>query len=289
MACENYLRGLLLVGVFMLGILGIVASGGSSGGGGDDVNVSFPTPTLPAGAVRLDNMNATEIAEEAVLFISLLSSFADFKTEAPPSSAIEDVIKRTVEYLNQRDRGSPSVAARTDDLSAFFCPNGGSAIVNSSESGDTLQGTIDLTDCNLDLVIMINGSLSFISSENFTTLDYALRIGGTLTLSDGINPDAVFVLDFDNSGNDGTTDFSLTTDFSVDGRPGGGYLVTTIQPIVGNFFSFVYFSGQLIVDGADDTQLRITVVPGNMADVELDDGLGGPFVIVPPPIALPPL
>ncbi len=288
MAPEKYFREILLVGIYMLGLLGIVASG-SSGGGSDDINVSFPTPTLPVGAVKLDNMNATDIAEEAVLFISLLSGFADFKTVAPSSSAIEDIIKRTIEYVNQRDRGSPSVAARTDDLSAFFCPNGGSAIVNSDESGDTISGTIDLTDCDVGLGILINGRLSIIASENFTTLDYASRIGGTLTLSDGINPDAVFVMDFDISGNDGTGDFSLTTDFSVDGRPGGGYLVTTMQPIVGNFFSFVYFSGQLIVDGADNTQLRITVVPGNMADIELDNGLGGGFVIVPPPIALPPL
>ena len=136
--------------------------------------------------------------------------------------------------------------------------------------------------------ILFSGRLSFIASENFTTLDYSIRIGGTLTLSDGINPDAIFVMDFNNSGNDGTGDFSSTTDFSVDGRPGGGYLVTTLQPIVGNFFGVVYNSGQLVVDGSDNTQLRITVVPGNMASVELDEGLGGGFLPVPPDIALPP-
>lgn len=275
--------------LIVVSFVAISACGGSGGGGSDDdvVSVNFPTPTLPAGALKLDNTNATDIAEEAVSFISLFSSFVDFKTEAPPSSAIEGVIERTVAYINQRDRASSPVAARTDDLSLFFCPNGGSAIVNSSESGDTIQGTIDLTACDLDLVIMINGRLSFIASENFTTFDYSTRVGGTLTLSDGINPDAVFVLDFDSTGNDATTDFSNITDISVDGRPGGGYLVTTTQPIVGNVLAFIYFSGELIVDGADNTQLRITVVAGNMADVELDEGLGGGFVLVPPTIDLP--
>jgi len=55
MACEKYLRELLLVGIFMLGILGIVACGGGSSSSSDDnemivpVNVSLKDEHLSAG------------------------------------------------------------------------------------------------------------------------------------------------------------------------------------------------------------------------------------------------
>ena len=51
-------------------------------------------------------------------------------------------------------------------------------------------------------------------------------------------------------------------------------LVTTTQPLVGNAFALTVDSGQLIVEGADDTRIRITVTGVNAADVDLDDGSG---------------
>lgn len=277
---------LVLVVVYALGIVGIVASGSSGDGDDDSVNVSFPTPTLPANAITLNDANAREIAEESILFAVLLNNISDFKTETPPPPTINEVIEKTIEYVKRRGPGTSSIAARTEDLSAYFCPNGGSAIVNSNESDDSLLGRIDFTDCDIGLGILISGALSFDGTENSTTLDYQIRIGGTLVLSNGVDPDVTFVMDFNNSGNDGTGDFSNSTNYSVDGRPGGGYLVTTIQAVTGNYFSSIYQSGQLTVDGASNTQLRITVDVGNTANVELDDGLGGGFVPVPPPIDL---
>lgn len=42
MACEKYFRELLLAGIFMLGILGIVASGGGSSSSSDSPQTSVP-------------------------------------------------------------------------------------------------------------------------------------------------------------------------------------------------------------------------------------------------------
>jgi len=272
---KKWLRRLLLSGIYALGIAGIVASGGGGGGGSD--SVSFPTPTLPAGAVTLDAMNATDIAEEAVEFISIFSLLTDFdfKTEAPPT--VTDVIKQAIDQVNKwNGSSSPVATGATEDLSGLFCPNGGKAIANYSESGNSIEGRIDYTDCDIGFGILIDGRLSFRASDDSGTQAYSFRVGGTLTLSNGIDPDITFVLDLDTSGNDGTGAFSTTVTYSVEGIPGGGYLVTTTMPVEGNYNNFgdIFSSGELIVEGADNTRLRITVVPGDMADVDLDVGSG---------------
>ncbi len=46
MSCDKYLRELLLVGIYMLGVLGIIASGGGGGGssgGGETIDTTAPT------------------------------------------------------------------------------------------------------------------------------------------------------------------------------------------------------------------------------------------------------
>jgi hypothetical protein len=43
---------------------------------------------------------------------------------------------------------------------------------------------------------------------------------------------------------------------------------------VGNAFTLTVDSGQLIIEGADDTRIRITVTAINTADVDLDNGSG---------------
>jgi hypothetical protein len=60
----------------------------------------------------------------------------------------------------------------------------------------------------------------------------------------------------------------------LSGIPAGGFLVKTTQPLVGNAFALTVDSGQLIVEGANNTRLRITVTATNTADVDLDNGSG---------------
>jgi hypothetical protein len=239
----RWFRGFLLTSIFALGIIGIVASGSSDDDDDDDVTLNFPTTIeLPAGARTIDVGNAAITAQEAILFVSvvsLLGDIADFKTAAPPNieapPAFAHVIQQAIDKFYKRDPNTPSVATgAVENLSADFCagPGGGSAI-----------------------------------GEN-----YDIRIGGTLTVSDVGVPAVTFVFDFINNGNDLTGNFTADIFYSVDGAPGGGYLVTTQTIVTGTAFEIV--SGELIVEGSGGTRLLIQVVAPNTADVYLDTGDG---------------
>lgn len=290
----RWFRRFILTSIFTMGIVGILASGGGSGDG-DNVTLNFPTPTLPAGARALDTMNANDTALEATSYIAILNLFGDiydFKTaalppiEAPPG--IEDVIRQTIDQFYKRDPNSRSVATGVEEnVSAAFCPNGGTAIANSTDTDTSAQARIDFTACDIGLDV-INGDISLDISFDDATQDYSLRLGGTLIF----NGVSTFVFDNFNSGNDGTGDFTTAVSYSVEGIPGGGFLVKTETAIVGNFFSGDYFSGQLFVDG-NNSRVRITVVPTTTANVDVEeDSAGSPNVwvaAVPPTITLPPL
>jgi hypothetical protein len=47
---------------------------------------------------------------------------------------------------------------------------------------------------------------------------------------------------------------------------------------VGNAFLGEIDSGQLLIQGCNNTQIRITVIAVNTVRVELDEGLGGGYV-----------
>jgi hypothetical protein len=252
---------------------------GGGGGGGDDA-VSFPTPTLPAGAVKIDAMNAEAIATSVLDFTVVLFSIS-LKTEGPPS--IPQVIKLLTDQVTKRNRYLGSVAAgKTEDVSAFFCFTG-TAIDTFTENTNSVSGQIKFSNCDIGGGMILNGTFPYEGSWNNTTLDYNFHFGGSLTFDFGTDLVTV-VMNFFESGNDGTGDYSLTPSFSLDGIPDESYLVTTVQPLMGNFFSDVLTSGELNVEGADNTQLCMTVTAINTVTVEFDDGLGVGCVPLPPPL-----
>jgi hypothetical protein len=264
------------------------ACGGSGGGGGDD-DVDFPTPTLPATAVKIDAMNAAFIANSALDFTGILFGFAA-KTEGPPS--IPQVLKLVTGQVIKRNRNSGSnTAGKKEDISALFCFTG-TAINTFTEDANSVSGEIKFSNCDLDLGlgggsgIILDGTFPYEFSLNDVTFDYAAQYGGTLTFDDGIDRITI-VLNFSESGNDVTGDIALSPGFSLEGIPGGGYLVTTVQQIIGNINSTEFTSGEIDVEGADNTHLCITVTQINLATVKLDDGLGGGCVPLVPPLDIP--
>ena len=113
------IKHLNIVASFIIVTLSACGGGGGGGSGSGGNGVNFPTPTLPAGAVKIDATNAEDIADSALLFTTILSEFA-LKTEGPPS--IPQVIKLVTDQIFKRNRNFGSVAAReTDDISASFC------------------------------------------------------------------------------------------------------------------------------------------------------------------------
>lgn len=275
---KKYLRELLLSGIYMLGTLGIVASGGGGGGGSDDANVSFPTPTLPANAIVITHPmgNARAVAESAILFASATSG-GSLKTEEPPT--VLEIAKQAADHLVKRVRElSSAIAGRTEDLSSIFCVNdpAGSAIANFTETANSLSGVITYTNCEFFTDLFVDGNTSIIFNYNDVTEDYSQQLGGTLII-DYLGDIATVVSNVSESGNDLSGAFSTTLSFSVTGIPEGPYLVTTSQPLTGNFSSIV--DGELIVTGGIDmgpgnTRLRLDVVPGDQVDIYFDAGDG---------------
>ena len=276
LAEKRWIRRMLVGGICVLAALGIAACGGSSSSSDD--GVSFPNPTLPAGARVIAPGEAQGIAEDVVDEIDTFAVLAALRGEVTPSRP--DVLGLLSDLVRDRVRDSVNVATGvTEDISADICVDGGKAIVNSTETNTSESGNITFSSCNIGFGILLDGKISFSGSFNDTTLDYSIRIGGTLSISDGVET-VTLVMDFSDNGNDGTGDFTVTVSYSITGIPGGGYLVTTVQPLVGNAFSEIVTSGQLIVAGGSGTRIRITVVSGNTADVEFDDGSGGGFLPV---------
>lgn len=279
MVHTKYLRELLLVGIYVIGILGIVATGGGGGGGGgSDGGVSFPTPTLPANAIVITHPmgNARTVAESAILFASATSG-GTLKTEEPPT--VLEIAKQAADHLVERVRErSSAVAGRTEDLSFDFCVNfpAGSAIADITETANSVSGVITFTNCEFFTDLFVDGNTSIIFNYNDATEDYSQQLGGTLII-DYLGDIATVVSNVSESGNDFSGAFSTTLSFSVTGIPEGPYLVTTSQPLTGNFFSID--DGELIVTGGIDmgpgnTRLRLDVVPGDQVDIYFDAGDG---------------
>jgi hypothetical protein len=284
-------RRLMLISSIIL-----MASCGGSSGGGDDAGVGvgvaeerFPTPTLPAGAVKIDAGNAQEIANTVLEFTGILFEFPfALKTEGPLS--IPQAMKLVTDGINKRNRNLGSVVAgKTEDVSADFCDSGTATDTfteTSDGTSESISGEIVFSKCDLG-GLFLDGTFPYDASSNGATLDFDFQFGGTLAFSNGIDT-ITLVLNFTESGNDGTGDFTLIPSFSLDGIPDGGYLVTTVQPLMGSFFDPVTLTdGELKVEGADNTKLCLEVTAPNEVTVKLDEGFGdGCIIDVPPPILL---
>ena len=277
----NKLNKFTIVAALSLFLFGCGGSGGGGGGGGGAVG--FPTPALPAGARTINAMNAADTADLAVEFIRIGVSFVP-KTAAPLS--ISQAINLVIDQVARKNQFSGLVAAgKTEDLSADFCSTG-TAILNYDENANSGSGKFTFSDCDLEgSGILVDGSLPFEASWNDNTLDYRTQFGGTLTFEDTADDDPVvtIVLNFIETGNDGLLTFVLTPDFSLEGIPDGGFLVTTAPPLTGDFFVGVT-SGQSLVEGANNTRLCMLVTAPDELTVDLDDGLGGGCVPLVPPL-----
>ena len=255
----------------IVGSIALLASC-SSGGGSSDDDEGFPTPTLPSGARTLDAGNAVDTAEESIAFLDAINTISALKSAEPlsPTQIAKLVIERGIK---PRIR-SAATANKTENLSDDLCVEGGTAILTFEETSNSEDGDLDLTGCKVDVDIEINGKLLYESSWNDNTLDYDLQIGGTLQFAI-FGENVTLVLNLIQSGNEGTGEFGGEVSFSIDGIPGGGYLVTTSEPWAGDVGGIQ--SGRLLIRGGNDTRVRITVTATDVADVELNTGSGWVF------------
>ncbi len=241
----------------------LIACGGGGGGGGG----STAMPGLPKDATTITAANTSTIARSAIDNVQLDDVFTSFRQEVEKSSAGK-VIQLVVDQAFDHYLPSRSIALRTETQP---CGNSqGSITVNANEAPTSATGSIIFNACNVSGVV-VNGSLSVSASFSDSTGAYSISANGSLTFSDGLD-NAAIGMNFSETGNDISGSYSSTISLSVSDVPGANFLLTTTQPITG-VFSDVY-SGEILVEGAAGTRLRITVITTNLADVYLDDGSG---------------
>jgi len=253
-------------------VLLILAGCGGGGGGGGGGSV---TPSLPANAVTITDANAMTIADAAVGTIAAVDSVRDaLSVEADTLPSMQQAIHLVTDKIFSRARRTYTVA--TGLTGSEPCYYGGSISYSYSETATSESGTATFNNC--DEGIVINGSISYSSTWNNSTYAYTDTLNGSLTFTYG-SDSFTLTMNLSETGNSYTGDYNETVTYSVSGIPGGGFLVTTRQTIVGNYYAMDIYSGEIIVQGANNTRLRITVTATNTADVYLDNG-NGIFVLV---------
>lgn len=257
-----------LATVFIASFLLITGCGGGGDGGGGGGGT---TPTLPANAVTITSSNAAAIAESAIGTLDTFDAIL-VGAEAESLPSIQAAIKAVTDIAFDRNRRSASVVTGVTETEPCYNGNG-SITANYTETTTSFSGTLTFSNCDLGYGLFVNGSFTVSSSWNNSTGAYTDSGNGSLTFTDNSNS-FTLVMDYDETGNEFDYSYSTNMSYSVSGIPGGGFLVTTTQNIVGNYYYGYVTSGQFIIQGANNTRLRITITSTNYADVELDTGNG---------------
>ncbi|MCP4488893.1 MAG: hypothetical protein GY820_16520 [Gammaproteobacteria bacterium] len=230
---------------------------GCGGGGGD----STVTPTLPKDATTIDDTNAYNVAWSAIGIFAYMREIEGLT--APVSDVIRMVSEKVFVAKTHRLRSTASREQITEE-----CPYGGSVTTSYDETSTTYSASVSYEGCDEGYVIT-NGGYSYDDEWN-STGDYTVSSNGSMSSKYDFGTITV-ELDFEETGNFYDGGYSYIMDYSQSGDI-YNYLFTTTQP-----FSGVYQgvnSGQVLVEGANNTKLLITVISINLAEVSLNNGSG---------------
>jgi uncharacterized repeat protein (TIGR01451 family) len=215
MVHTKYLRELLLVGAYLLGFLGIVASGGGGGGGGSE------SPTLNyvgnTDQATISETNATKLAANTLGLQSFVDSTTSPKegTSASVNASHNIALATFSGYLSRKARRaimstanfvsrSSEIHARTNVDETEFCDSGSIRITGVIEDNGTGELTLDYRNCregNETIDGVVNAKvnafdfafllptdlvLSF-SILTLTTPDFSVSIGGSIHSQININ------------------------------------------------------------------------------------------------------
>jgi len=226
---------------------------GCGGGGG---GTSYPIPALPANAVVFDTTNAIDIANSAVSDSGYVGTSARQANILPSVNGVIDLLADQMNSTEQSTSVSTGVSQTT--------------IIPCTDDGD-ITITVDGNESSAGTVI-VNGSISFDGTGD-SAGNFSVSGGGSINITDTIDPTSItMVMNFRESGNTSAGSFSSSFSFSIDGLPGGGFLVETIQPLAGADFDVT--SGEIMVYGGNGTRIRILITVPNTAEVFVDEGSG---------------
>ncbi len=251
------------------------------------------TTSVPANAVVIDNTNAVRIVQEAI-------ESGDNPTETLELIAVEttqmlnlykvlDIIKplltntQTIDVATGIDI-SKEITCDNDDGTGTLSVTG--TEITAEDGTTTTSGTASFINCTFNETNgsgTLDGSLSFLFSDNEITGDYTLSVSGSITTSISINNDLIILNALDNgllsntpsingtfsfsgfvfseTGNSIDNTYSINEmtyaiDFVIDGTQGGGYLVTLNAPIAESrratlFRDDCHESGHILITGAN--------------------------------------
>lgn len=237
----------------------LIACGGSSDGS-----------SAPADDAVLTSANAEAFARSGLAQIDFVTGTTDFVLKSNSTTPIKGAIKLAINHIFKQRPAYRSFANRSMTENCGPDASFGSITYNTTENPGSESGSIVFDNCNISENI-IDGSFTFSATSDSITGAFAASGAGSLNFNFDTEQFTI-VMDFDVSGNDISEEFSETFNFSVTGIPGGGFSLSTTQPIIGVGIDIT--SGQFIISGASSTRVRVTVVGTNLVDIELDDGSG---------------
>ena len=240
-------------------------------GGDEEIGHTTVIPVIPADATLIDSNNALTVGAAAVSSTStdFLDSATAVQTSLPPAQKTISMVSKYIREANKTVNNTVTAAT-----SSFACIVSGSISITplSNNSGAILA----FNNCNDDGVTSLNGSFLFSGTSNQTTGSYTSSGNGSLTVSSNAQS-FTMAFDFSETGNDSDGSFSTNMSFSISGSS-VNFLAETSSNLTGIYNNFTgittFDGGQLLVSGAQGTQLQITINVDGSADVELNTGNG---------------
>ncbi len=234
------------------------------GGGGSD------SSNVPGDAAVFTADNAESFARAGLAQIDTATATTDLAFKSNSISPARGSIKLAISQIFRSRPAYKSIADRSVTENCGEDASFGSISYETTVDMDTESGSILFDDCNI-FGIIIDGGFTFSATSDSITGAFSGTGAGTLNFNFDTEQFTI-VMNFDVSGNDISGEFSETVDFSLTGIPGGGFSLSTIQPIIG--VNDDVTAGQIIISGANSTRIRVTVVGTNLIDIELDNGSG---------------
>ncbi|HEY9201838.1 MAG TPA: hypothetical protein VIQ81_09590 [Gammaproteobacteria bacterium] len=250
----------------------LTACGG--GGGGDSTTDGGSTSggstniSIPSDAITFDETNAKPVAELAISEISTTYALTGaFGADAQSAVSVNSAIKALTDKVFDRSRRTYNVVSGI--TGSDQCTGGGSFSYTYDETDNGESGSATFTNC-IESSVTIDGTFRYTYTYNTDTGAYTDQGNGTVTIDFGSGA-YTLALNYNETGNEINETYSMNISYSVSGFPGyGGWKVTTLQAIGGTWMETT--TGQLLIEGANNTKVRLTVIAADTVRVELDTG-----------------